>query len=163
DASANFVFQMFIVFPAAFYIDVMGISAAAMGTMLLLVRFSDAITDPIMGAIADRTKHRWGRFRPWLLWSAIPFAVLFWAAFTVPQGLGETGRHWYAIITYTLLMMAYTMNNVPYSALNGVMTGDGIERTSVSSYRFFAAMCAAFVVQGLTLPLVGKFGDGDPA
>lgn len=163
DASANFVFQMFLVFPTAFYLDVVGISAASMGTMLLLVRFSDAITDPIMGFIADRTTHRWGRFRPWLLWSAIPFALLFWAAFTVPSGLGATGRLWYAIITYTLLMMAYTMNNVPYSSLNGVMTSDGIERTSISSYRFFAAMCAAFIVQGFTLPLVNKFGNGDPA
>ncbi len=163
DASANFVFQMFLVFPTAFYVDVMGISAASMGTMLLLVRFSDAITDPIMGFIADRTKHRWGKFRPWLLWSALPFALLFWAAFTVPSGLGDTARLWYAVGTYTLLMMAYTMNNVPYSSLNGVMTSDGIERTSVSSYRFFAAMCAAFIVQGFTLPLVSKFGDGDPA
>ncbi|MDQ8179065.1 MFS transporter [Pelagicoccus sp. SDUM812005] len=163
DASANFVFQMFIVFPTAFYVDVMGISAAAMGTMLLLVRFSDAITDPIMGYIADRTNTRWGKFRPWLLWSAIPFALLFWVAFTVPEGMSDSGRLWYAAITYTVLMMAYTMNNVPYSALNGVMTSDGIERTSVSSYRFFAAMVAAFFVQGFTLPLVDKFGDGDAA
>ncbi len=163
DASANFVFQMMIVFQTAFYTDVMGISAAVVGTMLLLVRFSDAITDPIMGVLADRTKHRWGRFRPWLLWSAIPFALLFWAAYTVPEGLSGSGRVWYAVITYTLLMMAYTMNNVPYSALNGVMTSDGSERTSVSSYRFMAAMIAAFVVQGLTLPLVGKLGEGDAA
>lgn len=163
DASANFVFQMFIVFPTAFYVDVMGISAAAMGTMLLLVRFSDAITDPIMGYIADRTNTRWGKFRPWLLWSAIPFALLFWVAFTVPDGMSDSGRLWYAAVTYTVLMMAYTMNNVPYSALNGVMTSDGIERTSVSSYRFFAAMVAAFFVQGFTLPLVKKFGDGDDA
>ncbi|MBD5779185.1 MFS transporter [Pelagicoccus sp. NFK12] len=163
DASANFIFQMFIVFPTAFYVDVMGISAAAMGTMLLLVRFSDAITDPIMGYIADRTNTRWGKFRPWLLWSAIPFALLFWVAFTVPEGMSDSGRLWYAAITYTVLMMAYTMNNVPYSALNGVMTSDGIERTSVSSYRFFAAMVAAFFVQGFTLPLVDKLGDGDDA
>lgn len=163
DASANFVFQLFLVFPAAFYVDVMGISAAAMGTMLLLVRFVDAVTDPIMGVIADRTTHRWGKFRPWLLWSAIPFGVLFWAAFTVPSSLDDSGRLWYAVITYTLLMMAYTVNNVPYASLNGVMTADGIERTSVSAYRFFAAMCAAFIVQGLTLPLVQKFGADDPA
>ena len=82
DASANFVFQLLIVFQAGFYTDVMGISAVALGTMLLLVRFSDAITDPIMGFIADRTTHRWGRFRPWLLWSAVPFAVLFWTTST---------------------------------------------------------------------------------
>jgi Na+/melibiose symporter-like transporter len=162
DASANFVFQMLIVFQAGFYTDVMGIKAATLGTMLLLVRFSDAITDPLMGIIADRTNHRWGKFRPWLLWSAIPFAVLFWVAFTVPP-LDSGGRLIYAIVTYTVLMMAYTMNNVPYSALNGVMTGDVNERTSLSSYRFFAAMGAAFIVQGLTLPLVSKLGAGNDA
>ena len=157
DASANFVFQLLIIFQAGFYTDVMGISAVALGTMLLLVRFSDAITDPIMGIIADRTDTRWGKFRPWLLWSAIPFGGLFWLAFTVPD-FSDTGRLVYAIATYALLMMAYTMNNVPYSALNGVMTSDSSERTSLSSYRFFAAMVATFVVQGLTLPLVNKFG-----
>jgi Na+/melibiose symporter-like transporter len=162
DASANFVFQLLVIFQAGFYTDVMGISAVALGTMLLLVRFSDAITDPIMGFIADRTNHRWGKFRPWLLWSAIPFAVLFWAAFTVPD-LSDKWRLIYAIITYTVLMMAYTMNNVPYAALTGVMTGDSGERTSLSSYRFFAAMAAAFIVQGLTLPLVDKFGAGNDA
>ncbi|HUF08908.1 MAG TPA: MFS transporter [Rhodothermales bacterium] len=162
DASANFVFQILIIFQAGFYTDVMGISAVALGTMLLLVRFSDAITDPVMGYIADRTKHRWGKFRPWLLWSAIPFAVLFWAAFTVPD-LDSQGTLIYAVITYTLLMMAYTMNNVPYSALTGVMTVDTSERTSISTYRFFAAMAAAFVVQGLTLPLVDKLGAGNDA
>lgn len=161
DASANFVFQMFIVFPTAFYVDTIGISAAAMGTMLLLVRFSDAITDPLMGILADRTNTRWGKFRPWLIWSAIPFALLFWAAFTVPDGLSGKGRLWYCVITYALLMMAYTMNNVPYSSLNGVMTGDSSERTGLSSYRFVAAMSAAFLVQGLTLPLVQKLGGDD--
>ncbi|NNE36165.1 MAG: MFS transporter [Rhodothermales bacterium] len=162
DASANFVFQLLIIFQAGFYTDVMGISAAALGTMLLLVRFSDAITDPLMGYIADRTNHRWGKFRPWLLWSAIPFAVLFWAAFTVPD-ISSGGKLIYAVVTYTLLMMAYTMNNVPYASLTGVMTADSSERTSISSYRFFAAMAAAFIVQGLTLPLVDKLGAGDDA
>ena len=163
DAGANFVFQMMIIFQTAFYTDVMGISAVAVGWMLLLVRFSDAITDPIMGAIADRTETRWGKFRPWLIWSAIPFALLFWAAYTVPPGLSDSARLWYAAITYTVLMMAYTMNNAPYSALNGVMTSNSSERTSLSQYRFFAAMVAAFVVQGLTLPLVKKLGQGDDA
>lgn len=163
DASANFVFQLLIVFQAGFYTDVMGISAAALGTLLLVVRISDAITDPLMGIIADRTNHRWGRFRPWLLWSALPFAFLFWLAFTVPGDSSDSFRLIYAYATYTLLMVAYTMNNVPYSALNGVMTGNVNERTSLSSYRFFAAMIAAFIVQGLTLPLVGKLGGGDDA
>lgn len=163
DASANFVFQLLIVFQAGFYTDVMGISAAALGMLLLLVRFSDAITDPVMGVIADRTKHRWGKFRPWLLWSAIPFAFLFWAAFTTPTSLSSDARLVYAVLTYIVLMMAYTMNNVPYSALMGVMTGDSSERTSLASYRFVASMAAAFIVQGFTLPLVGKLGGGDDA
>lgn len=157
DASANLVFQLLIIFQAGFYTDVMGISAAALGTMLLLVRFSDAFTDPLMGVLADRTRTRWGRFRPWLLWSALPFAGLFWLAFTVPDLTGGKLLA-YAAVTYTLLMVAYTMNNVPYSALTGVMTADSSERTSVSSFRFFAAMATAFLVQGLTLPLVQKFG-----
>ncbi len=163
DAGANFVFQMLVVFQVAFYTDVMGLGAATVGWMLLILRFSDAITDPIMGMIADRTQSRWGKFRPWLIWSAIPLALLFWAAFTVPSDLSESGRLWYSVVTYTLLLVTYTMNNAPYSALNGVMTSNGSERTSLSQFRFFAAMCATFVVQGLTLPLVGKLGSGDDA
>jgi len=161
DASANFVFQMFIVFPTAFYVDTIGISAAAMGAMLLWVRLSDAVTDPLMGIICDRTKHRWGKFRPWLLWSAIPFALLFWLTFTVPSGLSGGSKLFYVVVTYTVLMMAYTMNNVPYASLNGVMTSNSGERTALSSYRFVAAMSASFIVQGLTLPFVTKFGNGE--
>src|SRR5690606_37224167 len=161
DVPANFVFQILIMFQAGFYTDVMGISAAALGTMMLLVRFSDAITDPLMGIIADRTKHRWGKFRPWILWSAIPFAILFWAAFTVPTSWSTGERLIYASVTYTLLMAVYTMNNVPYSALMGVTTGDPSERTSLASYRFVGGITAALIVQGLTLPLVGKLGAGD--
>jgi glycoside/pentoside/hexuronide:cation symporter, GPH family len=163
DAAANFVFQLLLIFQAGFYTDVMGISAAALGTLLLLVRFADAIIDPVMGAVADRTTHRWGKFRPWVIWSAVPFALMFWLAFSVPPGLSSSGRLVYAAITYTLLMGAYSMNNVPYSALMGVMTGDSSERTSLASYRFVAGIGAAFVVQGFTLPLVGKLGRGDDA
>lgn len=161
DAAANFVFQLLLVFQAGFYTDLMGISAAALGTLLLVVRIADAFVDPLMGVIADRTTHRWGRFRPWIIWSAVPFALAFWAAFTVPTGLGSTGRLVYAAATYTLLMVVYSANNVPYSALMGVMTSDSSERTSLSSFRFVAGIGAAFVVQGFTLPLVGKLGGGD--
>lgn len=163
DVPANFVFQILIAFQAGFYTDVMGIGAAALGTMMLLVRFSDAITDPLMGIIADRTKHRWGKFRPWILWSAIPFGLLFWATFTVPTSFSDGERLVYAAVTYTLLMMVYTMNNVPYSALMGVMTSNPSERTSVSSFRFVGGISAALLIQGFTLPLVGKFGAGDDA
>jgi GPH family glycoside/pentoside/hexuronide:cation symporter len=162
DAAANFVFQTMLIFQLGFYTDVFGITAGAAGTLLLVGRFWDALFDPFMGVVADRTNTRWGKFRPWVLWSAIPFAVLFVLAFTTPD-FGSTGKLVYAYITYILLMTIYSVNNLPYSALNGVMTGDVNERTSLSSYRFFLAMAAAFVVQGLTLPMVAKLGEGNAA
>jgi Na+/melibiose symporter-like transporter len=160
DAAANFVFQTMLIFQLGFYTDVYGITAAAAGTLLLVGRFWDAVFDPFMGVVADRTNTRWGKFRPWVLWAAIPFAVMFFLAFTTPN-FGATGKIWYAYITYILLMTVYSVGNLPYSALNGVITGDVNERTSLSSYRFFFAMSASLVVQGLTLPLVSKFGQGD--
>ena len=160
DGAANFVFQTMLIFQLGFYTDVFGITAVAAGTLLLVGRFWDAVFDPFMGVVADRTNTRWGKFRPWVLWSAIPFAVIFYLAFTTPH-FGSTGRLIYAYVTYILLMTVYSVNNLPYAALNGVMTSDVNERTSLSSYRFFFAMAAAFIVQGLTLPLVNKFGQGD--
>jgi glycoside/pentoside/hexuronide:cation symporter, GPH family len=162
DAAANFIFQTILIFQLAFYTDTFGISAVAAGTLFLVVRFSDAITDPLMGIIADRTKSRWGRFRPWILWSALPFGVLAFLAFSTPD-LGPTGKLIYAYVTYTLLMAVYTVNNLPYSALSGVMTADVGERTSLSSYRFVFAMLAAFAIQGLALPMVNYFGQGNDA
>lgn len=162
DAAANFVFQTMLIFQLGFYTDVFGISAVAAGTLLLVGRFWDAFFDPFMGVVADRTNTRWGKFRPWVLWSAIPFALMFFLAFTTPD-FSSTGKLIYAYITYILLMTVYSVNNLPYSALNGVMTGDVNDRTSLSSFRFFFAMAAAFVVQGLTLPLVSKFGQGNAA
>jgi Na+/melibiose symporter-like transporter len=114
----------------------------------------------MMGIIADRTQTRWGKFRPWVLWSAVPFAVLFVLAFTTPD-FSASGKLIYAYVTYILLMTIYSVNNLPYSALNGVMTGDVNERTSLSQFRFFFAMTASFMVQGFTLPLVAKFGEGN--
>lgn len=160
DGAANFVFQTMLIFQLGFYTDVFGITAAAAGTLLLVGRFWDAFFDPMMGVIADRTNTRWGKFRPWVLWSAIPFAIIFVLAFTTP-GIGASGKLIYAYVSYILLMTIYSVNNLPYSALNGVITGDVNERTSLSSYRFFFAMAAAFIVQGLTLPLVNKFGQGN--
>jgi Na+/melibiose symporter-like transporter len=162
DAAANFVFQTMLIFQLGFYTDVFGITAAAAGTLLLVGRFWDAFFDPLMGVVADGTNTRWGKFRPWVLWSAIPFAVLFTLAFTTPD-FSANGKLIYAYVTYILLMTVYSVNNLPYSALNGVITGDVNERTSLSSYRFFFAMAAAFVVQGLTLPMVNKLGQGDAA
>ncbi len=160
DGAANFVFQTMLIFQLPFYTNVFGITAAAAGTLLLVGRFWDAVFDPFMGTLADRTNTRWGKFRPWILWSAVPFAVAFVLVFTTPH-LGATGKIVYAYVMYILLMTLYSVNNTPYSALNGVITGDVNERTSLSSYRFFFSMMAALIVQGFTLPMVYKFGQGD--
>jgi sugar (glycoside-pentoside-hexuronide) transporter len=162
DAAANLVFQTMLIFQLSFYTDTFGLTAAAVGTLFLVVRVWDAFFDPFMGIIADRTRTRWGRFRPWILWTAVPFGLAACLAFTTPN-FGATGKLIYAYVTYTVLMMVYSANNLPYSALTGVMTGDSIERTSLSSYRFVSAMLAAFVVQGLAMPLVQYFGRGDDA
>jgi sugar (glycoside-pentoside-hexuronide) transporter len=162
DIAANFVFQTMMFFQLSFYTDTFGLTAAAAGTMFLAVRFWDAFFDPLMGVVADRTRTRFGKFRPWILWTAVPFGVLALLAFTTPN-LSYTGKLVYAYVTYTLLMMVYSANNLPYSALSGVMTGDVGERASVSSYRFVAAMIGAFSIQSLALPLVQFFGRGDRA
>ncbi len=160
DGGANLVFQVLMAYQFFFFTKIMGISPAAAGTLFLVGRFFDAFTDPMMGAIADRTQTRWGRFRPWLVWSALPFAGIFWMTFTSP-GFEPGMQTAYAYVMYFLLMALYTINNVPYCALGGVMTGDVDERTSLNTFRFVAATAATFVVTGLTLPLVAKFGQGD--
>jgi glycoside/pentoside/hexuronide:cation symporter, GPH family len=162
DAAANFIFQTMLVFQLAFYTDTFGITAAAAGTLFLVVRVWDAIFDPIMGIIADRTNTKWGKFRPWILWTAVPFGILAFLTFTTPS-FGPEGKLIYAYVTYVALMMVYSANNLPYSALSGVITGDLTERTSLSSYRFVFAMSAAFVIQGLALPMVNFFGQGNSA
>jgi len=162
DAASNIFFQTFILFITFFYTDVFGISAAAVGTMFLITKIWDAVNDPMMGMIADRTNTRWGKFRPYLLWFAIPFGVLGVLTFTTPD-LTTNGKLIYAYITYTLLMMAYTIVNVPYSALMGVMTPNSHERTVLSSFRFIAAFLATILVQYSVLRLVGVFGKDNPA
>jgi Na+/melibiose symporter-like transporter len=162
DAATNFFFQAMIMYQQAFYTDVMGVAASTIGWVFLLVRLFDGVVDPVVGILADRTDTRIGKFRPWVLWTAVPFGLILWAAYTVP-GLGGTATVVYAAISYTLLMVVYSANNTPYSALSGVMTGDVSERTSIAQYRFVAAMVATFAVQGFTLPLVAKLGAGNKA
>jgi GPH family glycoside/pentoside/hexuronide:cation symporter len=162
DAAANFVFMTMILFQLTFYTDTMGLTAAAAGTLLLVGRLWDAFFDPFMGVLADRTNTRWGKFRPWVLWTAVPWGIVMVMAFTVPH-FNPTGLLLYAIMTNVLLMTMYSANNTPYAALTGVMTADVNERTSISAYRFFAAMTAQLLVGGFTLPLVAKFGQGDNA
>ena len=162
DAAANFVFYTMVLFQLNFYTDTVGIAAGFAGTLLLVGRLWDAFFDPMMGVIADRTNTRWGKFRPWVLWTALPWGVILVLAYTTP-GFSMTGTLIYACVTNILLMTVYSANNTPYSALTGVMTGDVNERTTLSSYRFVAAMLAQFVVGGFTLPLVARFGQGNAA
>ena len=162
DGAANFVFMTMILFQLNFYTDTLGIAAATAGSLLLVGRLWDAFFDPMMGLMADRTNTRWGKFRPWVLWTAVPWGVVMVVAYTTPN-FGTTGKIVYACITNMLLMTLYSANNTPYSAMTGVMTGDVNERTSLSSYRFVAAMIAQLIVGGFTLPLVAKFGQGNNA
>lgn len=157
DTASNIFFQTFILYITLFYTDVFGITAKAVGTMFLVTKIWDAVNDPIMGVIADRTNTRWGKFRPYLLWFAIPMGVLGVLTFTTPE-LSSTGKLIYAYISYTLLMMAYTAINVPYSAIMGVMTSDSNERTVVSSFRFVSAFVGQLIVQFSVLRLVDIFG-----
>jgi len=160
DAAANFVFMTMVLFQTNFYTDVFGLSASAAAAILLWPRLWDAIFDPIMGVLADRTNTRWGKFRPWVLWTSIPWVIVMVLAYTTPKGLSMGMMIAYAGITNTVLMTLYSMNNMPYSALGGVMTSDLNERTKLNSYRFVAVNIAQFLVGGLTLPLVAKFAQG---
>ena len=160
DCASNLFFQTFILFLLIFYTDVFGLPAAAVGTMFLITRIWDAFFDPVIGIISDRTQTRWGKFRPYLLWFALPFAVIGILTFTTP-GFDSTGKLIYAYITYSLMMMFYSAINVPYSALMGVITSNSEQRVILSSYRFVAAFSGGFIVQGVTLYLVSYFGNGN--
>lgn len=160
DGAANLVFQLMMMFQLFFYTDVLGIGAGAAGAVLLGARILDAFVDPLAGILADRTNSRWGKYRPWVAGTAIPFAVLFALSFLSPDW-GERAKIAWAAATYSLLMVFYSFNNTPYSSLGGVMTDDGRERTSVATARFVAATIATIIVQACTLPLVGMLGRGD--
>ena len=155
DAAANLAWRPLMAFLPIFYTDTFHLPPAAVGLLLVLTRSFDGITDVIMGTIADRTKTRWGKFRPYLLWTAVPFGLLLALTFTTPN-FSITGKLIWAYTTYVLLTLAYTANNVPYSSLSGVMTGSILERTSVSSYRFFGAYLGGLISIGF-LPKLVKF------
>lgn len=161
DTASNLYWKTFEFFLLIFYTDVFGISPAVAGTMFGVTRIWDAVNDPIMGAIADRTRSRWGRFRPYLLWMAIPLAAAGILTFYTPD-LGTTGKTVYAYATYTLMMMAYTAINIPYSALMGVMTSDTKARTALSSMRFIGGFSGGIVVVATTPWLVKTLGAGRP-
>ncbi|MEO5916814.1 MAG: MFS transporter [Luteolibacter sp.] len=160
DAAANFVFMTMILFQTNFYTDTFGLSAGAAAAILLWPKLWDAFFDPIMGVLADRTNTRWGKFRPWIIWTAVPWAVVMVLAYTTPKGWSMGALVAYAAVTNTLLMTLYSMNNMPYSALGGVMTADLNERARLNSFRFIAVNIAQFIVGGFTLPLVAKFSEG---
>ncbi len=162
DLAANLIFQTLVTFISFYYTDAYKIPAATASTIIFLCGIIAAFFNPVMGAIADRTQTRWGKFRPWILWTSIPFGVMAMITFTTP-GFGMTGKIIYAVITYFLLLIIYAANNLPYSALSGVMTGDMAERNSISSYRFVAVMIAQFIIQVLLYPLVLIVGEGDKA
>ena len=162
DLAANLIFQTLMTFLAFFYTDVYKIPAGTASVIIFTGGFFGAFFNVVMGAIADRTKTRWGKFRPWVLWTSIPFGVISILAFSTPD-FGGTGKLIYALVTYFLLVIIYSANNLPYSALSGVITGDMKQRNSLSSYRFVAVMIAQFIIQVLLLPLVLIAGHGDKA
>lgn len=162
DMAANFVFQAMLALQLDFYTHTFGLTAGQAGTLFLVVGLGAACLNPVMGVIADRTSTRWGKFRPWLWWTAIPFFVFGVLTFTTPD-LNPGGKIVYAWITYFALRVVYTANNVPYASLNAVMTLDPDERTSISAYRQIAANTAGLIIGSFAIPMVGFFGHGNDA
>ncbi|AHW58785.1 sugar (Glycoside-Pentoside-Hexuronide) transporter [Draconibacterium orientale] len=163
DLAANLVFQTLVTFLAFFYTDIYGLQNEHASVIMLVVGLVAAFAfNPIIGALADRTRSRWGKFRPWILFTAIPLGVIALLAFTTPD-FSYKGKLIYAAGTYTLLLLAYAASNLPYSALSGVLTADMSERNSLSSYRFAAVMFAQFFVQVFMLPIILHVGKGDKA
>jgi GPH family glycoside/pentoside/hexuronide:cation symporter len=159
DLASCLFWQTFTVFLLYFYTDVFGIAAVAAGTMLGVVRIVDLFADPVMGMIGDRTQTRWGKFRPYLLWMAVPFGVIGFLTFFAPN-LAPSAKLLYAYLTYGAMMLTYTAINIPYGALMGVITPNSLERTRLSSYRFLGAFTGNLIVQTFTVGLVKYFGGG---
>ena len=157
DFASSMFWKLFSVYLLYYYTDVFGIAAAAVGTMFLITRIWDTALDPIIGIIADRTDTKWGKFRPYLLWVAIPFGLIGILTFTAPE-LSTTGKLVYAYVTYTLMMMIYSAINVPYASLMGVMTPNIKDRTTLSTFRFIFAFAGSILVLAAAEPLVSIFG-----
>ncbi|MEP8705374.1 glycoside-pentoside-hexuronide (GPH):cation symporter [Enterobacter roggenkampii] len=162
DAASHIIFDNVMLYMMFFYTDIFGIPAGFVGTMFLLARALDAISDPCMGLIADRTRSRWGKFRPWILFGAIPFGIVCVLAYTTPD-LSLNGKMVYAAITYTLLTLLYTVVNIPYCALGGVITSDPTQRISLQSWRFVLATAGGMLSTVLMMPLVNLIGGDDKA
>lgn len=163
DLAANLVFQTLITYLAYFYTDIYGLKSTDASLVMLSVGLVAAfLFNPIIGVLADRTVSRWGKFRPWILYTAIPLGVIAFLAFSTPN-LPYKAKLIYAVVTYTFLLLLYASSNLPYSALSGVITGDMSERNSISSYRFVAVMFAQFFVQVFMLPIIELAGGGNKA
>jgi GPH family glycoside/pentoside/hexuronide:cation symporter len=145
DTASNFYFQAFNLFLVYYYTDIFGLPSAAVGTLMLIVPIAVAALNPVVGALSDRTVSRWGKFRPWILWGAIPYGILGYVMFANPA-LGEHGKLVYAYVTYSLVLIAYVAINTPYGALMGVMSPSSDDRTSLSSYRFACAFLGALLI-----------------
>lgn len=160
DAASHIVFDNVMLYMMFFYTDIFGIPAGFVGTMFLLARALDAISDPCMGLIADRTRSRWGKFRPWIIFGALPFGVVCVLAYSTPD-LSASGKMIYAAVTYTLLTLLYTVVNIPYCALGGVITNDPKQRISLQSWRFVLATAGGMLSTVLMMPLVNLIGGED--
>jgi glycoside/pentoside/hexuronide:cation symporter, GPH family len=163
DLAANLVFQTLVMYLSYFYTDIYGLKPNDAALVTFIVGMIAAFGfNPIVGALADRTVSKWGKFRPWILFTSIPLGVVALLAFTTPD-FSYKGKMIYAVVTYTLLLLLYAANNLPYSALSGVITGDMKDRNSMSSYRFVAVMFAQFFVQVFMYNFIIKAGGGDKA
>jgi GPH family glycoside/pentoside/hexuronide:cation symporter len=162
DGAANIAWRGVATFLFIFYTDVFGLSPVTVGVLMLVARFSDGISDVLMGVIGDRTKSKYGKFRPWILWTAIPLSVILSLLFSSPD-LSSSGKIVYAYVTYIFFTLIYTANNVPYGALMAVMTGDDKERTKLGSFRMVGAFGGGMLVQGALLFLVAYFGNVNPS
>jgi glycoside/pentoside/hexuronide:cation symporter, GPH family len=162
DAASHIVFDNVMFYMPFFYTDVFGLPAAFIGAMFLMARGLDAVSDPVMGWFADRTRSRWGKFRPYILWGAVPFGLSCVLAYSTPH-LGLHGKMVFAAVTYTLLTLMYTVVNIPYCALGGVITADDTQRISLQSYRFVLATGGGMLSTVLMVPLVGWIGRADKA
>ena len=163
DLAANLVFQTLVTYLAYFYTDIYGLKPEDASIITLIVGLIAGFGfNPVIGAIADRTHSKWGKFRPWILFTAVPLGIAALLAFSTPD-FSYKGKMVYAAITYSVLLLLYAANNLPYSALSGVITGDMGQRNSISSYRFVAVMFAQFFVQVFMLPIILSVGHGDKA
>nr|WP_298928953.1 glycoside-pentoside-hexuronide (GPH):cation symporter [uncultured Erythrobacter sp.] len=161
DLSSGLMLNFFGFFLLYFFVDLGGLAPAAIGIMLFVTKLIDAVTDPMMGAIADRTRTRWGRYRPYLLFGAVPLGISMVLIFSAPDDMGDTALLIWAYVTYTLCMLAFTAVNVPYGGLLGVISPSSKVRGNVTAFRMFFSALGGILVGALGTTLVREFGNGD--